>query len=160
MFCFLPTIRDPKANERQRQIHLNCSRHWCDLCHLCPTQIKLKSIDGMYSQTSNISRTLVDNKTVDYSDVVGASPVGAAPTTSSLSTYHLTSMVGQRQLQNETRDISVLKFGAAYIRGFTVSFSQSRSINQKTNSTNCPCVLFGMRTCERVSSDIDKQWPH
>ena len=39
-----------------------------------------------YRQVSNISRTLVDNKIVDHSDVVGASPVGAAPTTSSFST--------------------------------------------------------------------------
>ena len=39
-----------------------------------------------YRQVSNISRTLVDNKIVDRSDVVGASPVGAAPTTSSFST--------------------------------------------------------------------------
>ena len=36
-----------------------------------------------YRKTSNISRTLVDNKIVDHSDVDGASPV-AAPTTSSL----------------------------------------------------------------------------
>ena len=36
-------------------------------------------------ETSNISRTLVGNKIVDHSDVVGASPVGAAPTTSSFS---------------------------------------------------------------------------
>ena len=35
-----------------------------------------------YRKTSNISR----NKIVDNSDVVGASPVGAAPTTSSFST--------------------------------------------------------------------------
>ena len=33
-----------------------------------------------------ISRTLVNNRIIDQSDVVGASPVGAAPTTSSLST--------------------------------------------------------------------------
>ena len=39
-----------------------------------------------YRQTSNISRTLLGNIIVDNSDVVGASPVGAAPTTSSLST--------------------------------------------------------------------------
>ena len=39
-----------------------------------------------YSKTSNISRTLVGNEFVDNSDVVGASPVGAAPTTSSFST--------------------------------------------------------------------------
>ena len=40
----------------------------------------------IYHKTSNISRTLVGNKIVDSSNVVGASPVGAAPTTSSFST--------------------------------------------------------------------------
>ena len=37
-------------------------------------------------KTSNINRTLVGNKIVDNSDIVGASPVGAAPTSSSFST--------------------------------------------------------------------------
>ena len=37
----------------------------------------------IYRQTSNISRTLLGNEIVDHSDVVGASPVGAALTTSS-----------------------------------------------------------------------------
>ena len=37
-------------------------------------------------QVSNTRRTLVGNQIVDHSDVVGASPVGAAPTTSSFST--------------------------------------------------------------------------
>ena len=37
-----------------------------------------------YPKTSNISGTLVGNKIVDHSDVVAASPAGAAPTTSSL----------------------------------------------------------------------------
>ena len=39
-----------------------------------------------YRKVSNIRGTLVGNKIVDHSDVVGASPVGAAPTTSSFST--------------------------------------------------------------------------
>ena len=39
-----------------------------------------------YRQTSNIRRTLEGNKIVDHSDIVAASPVGAAPTTSSFST--------------------------------------------------------------------------
>ena len=39
-----------------------------------------------YRQVSNIRRTLVGNTIVDHSDVVGASPVGVAPTTSSFST--------------------------------------------------------------------------
>ena len=38
---------------------------------------------GMYRQTSNLRHILVGNKLVDHSDIVGASPVGAAPTTSS-----------------------------------------------------------------------------
>ena len=42
--------------------------------------------DSAYSKTSNISRTLVGNKIVDHADVVGASPVGVAPTTTSFST--------------------------------------------------------------------------
>ena len=41
---------------------------------------------ALYSKTSNIRCTLVGNKIVDHSDAVGASPVGAAPTTSSFST--------------------------------------------------------------------------
>ena len=39
-----------------------------------------------YCPLSNIRRTLVGNQIVEHSDVVGASPVGAAPTTSSFST--------------------------------------------------------------------------
>ena len=43
-----------------------------------------KSYCPNYRKTSNmiIRRTLVGNKIVDHSDVFGASPVGAAPTTS------------------------------------------------------------------------------
>ena len=40
----------------------------------------------IYRKVFNIRRTLVGNKIVDHSDVVGAPPVGAAPTTSSFST--------------------------------------------------------------------------
>ena len=40
----------------------------------------------IYPQTSNIGHTLVVNKIVDHSDVVGAVPVNAASTTSSFST--------------------------------------------------------------------------
>ena len=36
-----------------------------------------------YCKVSNISHTLVGNKNFNHSDVVGASPVGAAPATSS-----------------------------------------------------------------------------
>ena len=40
----------------------------------------------IYRQTSNIRSTLAGNKLVDHADVVGASPIGAAPTTSLFST--------------------------------------------------------------------------
>ena len=53
------------------------------LSHVEPDLLALSTI---YRKTSNISRTFVGNKIVDNSDVVGPSPVGAAPTTSSLST--------------------------------------------------------------------------
>ena len=39
-----------------------------------------------YRQTSNIRGTLESNEIVNNSDIVGASPIGAAPTTSSFST--------------------------------------------------------------------------
>ena len=52
-----------------------------------------------YRKTSNIRRTLVGNKIVDHSDVVEASPVGAAPTTSSFSTWHL-AMEARRQYES------------------------------------------------------------
>ena len=48
--------------------------------------VTLRSTIPKYRQVSDISRTLVSDKIVDHSDVVEASPVGAAPTTSSFST--------------------------------------------------------------------------
>ena len=53
--------------------------HWEQVLHVTHCLI-------IYRQVSNISRTLVGNKIGDHSDVVGASPVGAAPTTSLFST--------------------------------------------------------------------------
>ena len=52
-----------------------------------------------YRKTSNIRRTLVGNKIVDHSDVIGASPVGAAPTISSFWPQG----IRQRQPQLSTR---------------------------------------------------------
>ena len=46
----------------------------------------LHDLTDDYRKVSNIRRTLVGDEIVDHSDVVGASPVGAAPTTSSFST--------------------------------------------------------------------------
>ena len=75
-----------------------------------------------YSQVSNIRRTLVGDSIVDYSDVVGASPVCAAPTTSSFSTWHLISIYCVKTIA--CRDEEHLSFGiwCTYIRDFTVLF--------------------------------------
>ena len=45
-----------------------------------------------YRQITNIISTLVGNNIVDHSDVVGALPISAAPTTSSFSTKQLASL--------------------------------------------------------------------
>ena len=68
----------------------NCGTDWTEIIitdnayMICQMLSAWKTY--IYRKTSNISRTLVGNKIVDNSDVVGASPVGAAPTTSSFST--------------------------------------------------------------------------
>ena len=59
----------------------------------------------LYCQTSNISCTLVGNKIVDHSDVVGAAPGGAASTTSSFSINTWLQWIQQKQLQDEMRNI-------------------------------------------------------
>ena len=77
---------------------------------------KISFIHNSYRKISNISLTLVGNKTVDPADVVGV---------------HLHSRfntwiewIGQRQLQDEISNIYVLEFGAIYIRGLMVFICQ------------------------------------
>ena len=59
----------------------------CDLSFVCMAKSPFREVICLsdYFQTSNISCTL-GNEIVDHSDVVGASPVSAAPITSSFST--------------------------------------------------------------------------
>ena len=59
----------------------------------------------IYRKTSNIRRTLARNKIVDHSDVVGALPVGAAPTTSSFSTWHLASRDSAKTVARQYENI-------------------------------------------------------
>ena len=47
----------------------------------------INTANVIYRQTSNIRHTSAGKQIIDHSDVVGASPVGAAPTTSSFSTH-------------------------------------------------------------------------
>ena len=77
-------------------------------------------------KTSYKWHTLVGNTIVDHSDVVAASPVGVAPTTSSFSlNTWLQCIAPRQQLQAETRNIQVLWFGASYIRDFMVRWLDS-----------------------------------
>ena len=64
----------------------NCLTEFQTLILSISSEIAPQWISQDYRKISNIRRTLVGNKIVDHSDVVGASPVGAAPTTSSFST--------------------------------------------------------------------------
>ena len=66
----------------------------------------------------NISRILIGNEIVDHLDEAGASPVGAAPTTSSYSTSHMASMA------YETRNSQVVEFGVSYARSLTVTITE------------------------------------
>ena len=60
-----------------------------------------------YPQTSDISLTFVGYTIVDHSNVVGASPVRVAPTTSWFSTKHLASMVwAKTTVRREDRHMS------------------------------------------------------
>ena len=53
---------------------------------------KIHQDNMIYRKTFNIRCILVANKIVVHSDVVGASPVGAASTTSSFSTKYMAPM--------------------------------------------------------------------
>ena len=74
-----------------------------------------------YCQISNIRCTLIGNKFVDQSDVDGALPVGAAPTTSSFSTKHLALMDWAKTTVKLDENHLRFWFGASYISDFTIS---------------------------------------
>ena len=63
-----------------------------------------------YRQVSNIRRILVGNKIVDHSDIVGASPVGAAPTNYIFILDLTPGFVGLGKDNNKTRR-ETFKFG-------------------------------------------------
>ena len=104
-------------------------------------------------QTSNISRISVANKIVDHSDVVGASPVGAAPTTSSFSTYHLASMDWAKTTARRDENILVLGFGATYFRGLMVH-ELVECINAVITYTVTQGLIWVMKGCSKILSLI------
>ena len=78
------------------------------------------NMHNAYYQISYINRTLVGDEIVDHSDVVGASPVGAAPTTSSSrlnSVKHLATIDwAEKTARWDKKHLSVV----IYARGMTV----------------------------------------
>ena len=73
------------------QINFCMVSKWYPHQHLSVQYDNSALLLSKYRQTSNLSRTSVGSNIVDHSDVVGASPIGAASTTSSFSTENLAS---------------------------------------------------------------------
>ena len=78
----------------------------------------LRHTEYAYRNVSNIRRTLVDNKIVDHWDVDRLSALLQLYLHSQINIW--LQWIGQRQLQDETRNICVLGLGASYIRELTV----------------------------------------
>ena len=117
------TINVCKENVQRQQCYIGACAEVC--------------FDETYHQTSNISRTLVGNKSVDLPGVVGASPVGAAPTTSSLLTWHLAgfNILHKDNCKTRGETFQFLGFGVSYIIQFMV-YNPSlifRSLDLKRN---------------------------
>ena len=73
--------------------------------------------ENTYHQVSN---TLLYNEIVDYSDVVGASPVGTVPATSSFSTLHSASIYCAETTASRRKKHIYFYFGVTCIRDFMV----------------------------------------
>ena len=100
-------------------------------------------IHEIYCQVSNIRCTLVGNEIADHSDVVGASPVGATPTTSSFSTEHLASIYCAKT--DASRVEKHLSFGIWGVLYFTV--------------LQTICIIYGMYCIFSVFQTLDFRPP-
>ena len=116
-----------------------------------------------YRKTSNISHTLVCNKIVDHSDVVGASPVGAAATTSSYLTQHLASMdwvktTARRDEKHWNFEIWCNLYKRFYITyGSATTAAERKSDFKLTTDTPYPTLmgeLWGV-----YYEDFEEIWP-
>ena len=82
--------------------------------------INVLSLIHGYCEISNIRHTLVGNKSINHSDVVGALPVSDAPTTSSFLTSHLASMDWAKTTARQDEKHLSFGFCATYIRGLPI----------------------------------------
>ena len=120
---------------------------WRFFCHEWGDLPMIATSDEViYHKMSNTRRSLLGNKLADHPDVVGASPVGAAPTTctSSFSLNTCRQWIGQKQLQQEMRNIYVWGFGVPYIKDFSVAhvFKWSDGICTAHNAQNLKTMFM------------------
>ena len=106
-----------------------------------------------YRQVSNIRRTLVGNEIVDHSDIVGASPVGAAPTTSSSRLNTWLQWIGQKQLQDETRSFVIW---CVLYRDFTVC--EISKLGLKEEDLRYLTVCYQLQTKIYPSDRLHCEW--
>ena len=82
------------------------SETWCyQVCSKSNALVTELLTHQCHRQTLNISHTLVGNKLADHSDEVGASPVGAALTTSSFSAKHMASFDWEKTSARRDKNI-------------------------------------------------------
>ena len=114
-------------------------------------------------QTSNIRCSLVHavgNKFVAHSDGIGASPVSAAPTTSSFSTWHMASMDWANTTATCARPDEThlsLGFGATYIINLTVNTTMAAFVRNDPGQVTA--THLKIRYIYRLTIN-DLQWLH
>ena len=98
-----------------------------------------------YRKTSNIRHTLGGNKIVDHSDVVGASNVSPAPTTSSFSTWHLASRDSAKKAARQYENL--LSWDLVHViletwRYYTFRFDISTNFTRFSSSSFKSCQNY------------------
>ena len=104
-----------------------------------------ESTSTNYRQASNISHSSVGNTIIDHADVVGASPVGAAPTTSPV--LYLTPGFNGLGKYNCKSRRSTCKF----LDLVRLILEVWRCITTRKQNIETPCMLFVRTLCVRRS---------
>ena len=112
-----------------------------------------------YRQISNIRHTLVGYKIAHHSDVIGASPFDAAPTTSSFSTWYTASTFCAKKTARRDEKHLVSGFGAYYIRDFTVVYMWNTMCGTIVRiSVNCNAGDLTHSSVQKVLHDYRASW--
>ena len=107
---------------------------------------------GTYSKTRNISRTFIGNEFLYHSDVVGASPASAAPTTSSFSTWHLASIDWTKTAARGCEKQQVFSYSVRFILDVWRYYIHRLHINWKVPYLHTLKTSDGAILC-RISED-------